>query len=161
MVVAKNSPFKTLRDLEGQTLAFPGQVSFAATLLPLAHLAQQGVRVTPNYVSSHDSVYHNVAKGLYAAGGGVMKTLKGMDARTRSQLRVLWQTPVYTSHPIAVHERVPRAVRERVREVLLTMHDDPEGAHYLAKLGFKGVMPAQDMDYEELRWLALPDAKRQ
>ncbi len=153
VVVAKGSGYKSLKDLDGATMAFPSAAAFAATILPNLSLKQMGVRVTPRYVASHESVYLTVARGLYPAGGGNAKTHDEVDPAVRDQMRILWKSQPYTPHPIAAHPRVPREVAQRVIAALLAMADDPEGAVLLKESGFKGFVAAQDSDYADIRRL--------
>lgn len=89
IVVRKDSGHKDLVEFAGQTLAFPSPGAFAASILPHAHFKKMSIPFTPNYVMSHDSVYRAVAKGLYPAGGGVIRTFRNMDPAVSDQLRIL------------------------------------------------------------------------
>ncbi len=153
VVVPKDSGYKSLKDLKGVTMAFPSPMAFAATILPQLSLKQMGVEVVPRYVSSHESVYRTVALGLYPAGGGIVKTYDAVDPAVHDQLRILWKSAPYTSHPIAVHARVPQQVSQRVVAALLAMAGDPKGAELLAAAGYKGFVAAKDSDYDDIRKL--------
>ncbi|MCB1736905.1 MAG: phosphate/phosphite/phosphonate ABC transporter substrate-binding protein [Gammaproteobacteria bacterium] len=153
LVVAAESSINSLKDLEGTTIAFPAPAAFAASLLPRAHLRQQGIGFTPTYVSSHDSVYRAVALGLYPAGGGIERTLGNIDPDVRARLRVLWRTPAFTPHAIAARGDVPQAVIDTLQAAMIAMVDDPEGANLLDALGFKGIESAKDADWDDVRAL--------
>lgn len=155
VVVHKSSALKGLKELDGTTMAFPSATAFAATVLPTMSLNRLGISVTPKYVSSHESVYRTVAQGLYPAGGGIVKTYEQMDPAVRDQLRILWKTPSYTPHPIAVHPRVMRQVVQRVAAALLGMAADPQGAAILNSAGLKGFVAAKDGDYDDIRALSV------
>ena len=153
VVVPKDSGYKSLKDLNGATMAFPSPNAFAATLLPQLSLKRMGVNVIPKYVASHESVYRTVARGLYPAGGGVVKTYEQVDPLVRARLRILWKSRPYAPHPVAVHPRVPKEVAQRVEAALLAMADDPQGAVLLKEAGFKGFVAAKDSDYGDIRKL--------
>ncbi len=121
IVVAKNSKINTLKDLEKSTLAFPAPAAFAASILTQSDLGAEQVTFNAKYVSSHDSVYRTVAKGIYPAGGGVLRTFKNVAPEIRDQLRVLWTTNGYTPHAIAVHPRVKAADAQKIQQVLIAM----------------------------------------
>lgn len=161
IIVAKNSPYSSLASLKNTTMAFPDPDAFAATLLPLAYLEQSGIRVTLKNVMSHDSVYRAVAKGLYPAGGGVVKTLEKTDPLVRDQLRVLWTSPPYTPHPIATHIRTPQPVIDKLFTAMATMHLDPQGKTLLEGLKFKGIESAEDHEYDAIRALSNLSAHQQ
>lgn len=156
VVVREDSPYRDITDLAGESIAFPGPHAFAATILPCAEMERLGIPVAPSYVSSHDSVYLAVARDLFAAGGGIVRTFEHMPPAVRDQLRILWRTDAYTPHPIAVHPRVAGPLAERVQAALLTMVGDPRGAALLGGAGLKGLTAARDADYDDIRRLRLP-----
>ncbi len=155
IVVRKDSPYRELNELKGQTLAFPAPAAFAASVLTRAYFRTAGIPITPKYVSSHDSVYRTVAKGLYPAGGGVIRTFKNMDPAITSQLRILWTTKPYTPHAIAAHPRIPKEVVKRVQQAMLAMQQDPRGRELLETVKFKGIEAAQDADWDDVRALGI------
>jgi len=74
-------------------------------MLPRAQFSKSGIDIHNKYVSSHDSVYQTVARGIYPAGGGVIRTLKNIRPEIRQQLRVLWTTQGYTPHAFAAENK--------------------------------------------------------
>lgn len=157
IVVRKDADTDVLDELTEQTLAFPAPAAFAASVLPRAALKRRAIDITPRYVSSHDSVYRAVAKGLYPAGGGIERTLANIDDDTRSQLRVLWRTASYTPHAIAAHPRIDDARLKRIRNAFLALSDSPGGRALLAAIKFKGIEPAQNSDWDDVRSLRLQE----
>ena len=155
IVVQRRSPFSDLQDLGGKTIAFPAASAIAATLIPRAHFDSRGIPVTPVYVSSHESVYLAVAKGIHPAGGGVMRTFNTLAEPVREKLRVLWTTPSYTPHPFAAHKRVPAAAVQRLRDAMIGMNRDPAAKPLLDRLAFLGIVPADDAEYDDIRALKL------
>ncbi len=155
LVVRRDSPIESLAALEGAEIAFPSPAAFAATLLVRAEFAAQGHHITPRYVASHDSVYHAVIKGLYPAGGGVVRTLLSMAPEVRDQLRVIWTSQPYTPHPIATHPRLSEAQRSRLRDAFVALADDPLGRSLLDSLHIDGWQAAEDSDWADVRALQL------
>jgi phosphonate transport system substrate-binding protein len=153
IVVHKDSPAQSLEDLAGQQLAFPAPAAFAASVLPRANLKRNGIPFAAKYVSSHDSVYQTVAKGLYPAGGGVVRTLNATDPAIREQLRILWTTPGYTPHAIAAHPDLSPQVVATVREALLTMDASEQGRTALENLKIPGLEAAGNADWDDVRSL--------
>lgn len=151
LVVKKDSPLTELGELKGTKLAFPSPAAFAASVLPRAKMAQDGINFTPKYVSSHDSVYLNVARGFFPAGGGVMRTFNNTDPAVREQLKVLWTTPGYTSHAIATHPDMPQKTQQVLIKAMLKMNSDSEGLALLKKLNFKGLEAASDDKWNDVR----------
>jgi phosphonate transport system substrate-binding protein len=159
LVVRKDSPISSPRDLDGATLAFPAPGAFAASVLTRAYLAGEGIGFTPQYVSSHDSVYRTVAKGLYPAGGGVQRTFNSMEADIRDQLRVLWTTRGYTPHAFAAHPRVPPETVERLAQAMVRMEQHEAGRALLKSLSVRGFETAEDSDWDDVRSLGIQSSK--
>lgn len=152
-VVRKDSPINTLQQLNGKTIAFPSPAAFAASIITRAKLKQSGIEFTPKYVSSHDSVYLNVQRGFFPAGGGIIRTLNNTAPEVKNDLKVLWTTPGYTSHAIAAHPRISQETRQKIVAAMISMSDSNEGKARLAKLNFKGLEAAEDNQWDDVRAL--------
>jgi phosphonate transport system substrate-binding protein len=155
LVVRKGSPLQDPGGLAGETIAFPAPAAFAASVLPRAYLVREGIDFSPKYVSSHDSVYRTVAKGLYAAGGGVVRTFESVEPDVRDELRVLWTTDGYTPHAFAAHPRVPAETMERLTEAMIRSGESDEGRALLEPLSLKGFESAADSDWDDVRALGI------
>lgn len=153
MVVRKDSELADLEGLANETLAFPSPAAFAASLLPQAKLNNSAIPYQPKYVSSHDSVYLAVSRGLMPAGGGVMRTFNNTDPKVREQLKVFWKTEKYTPHAFAVHPRVSDDDRLGLQQALIQLNKSEEGAKHLSNIKFKGIEPATDSDWDDVRAL--------
>jgi phosphonate transport system substrate-binding protein len=153
LVVRKDSRYQSLADLAGTDLAFPAEAAAAASVIPRAHLDKSRIAFTPHYVGSHDSVFLTVAKGLYAAGGGVTKTFDLLQPAVRDQLRVLWTTPGYPPHPFIARRGVPADAIARLQAAMVAADADPAGQAALKPSGFNGIGVARDSDYDP--WRAL------
>lgn len=154
-VVLKESSVNGLGELDGSTLAFPAPAAFAASILTRSQLAGEGINITPEYVSSHDSVYRAVAKGLYPAGGGVPRTFNALDQSVRDQLRILWTSDGFTPHAFAAHPRVPADTIERLQKAMILMEQDTEGVILLESLKTQGFESASDDDWDDVRALKI------
>ena len=131
LVVRADSPIKNLEELKGKSITFPSPNSFAASLLIRAELAKKKIDITPVFVKTHSNVYRSVIGKDAIAGGGVNNTLDNEAPEVRQQLRVLYETPAYTPHPVATHPSVPAAVRERFLKAMLKLAQDEEGRKLL------------------------------
>lgn len=156
IVVAKESPITKFSDLnkrDNKSLAFPAPAAFAATILTQSDLKKNKVEFIPQYVSSHDSVYRTVAKGIYPAGGGVLRTFNNVDPKIKAQLRILSTTKGYTPHAIAAHPRVSKAQSSSIQKALASMEQREEGKALLNKIKIKGFEKAKDKDWNDIRKL--------
>lgn len=156
LVVPKSSRAKSPADLAGGSLAFPAPAAFAASVLPRAYLAKEGIAIQTQYVSSHDSVYHAVAKNLFAGGGGIERTFRAMPKGVRDNLRILWRSKPFTPHAFAAHPRVPKDVVTLLAEALISLYGTSEGANVLGGLQFgQGITLADDAEWDDIRVLGL------
>ena len=153
IVVKKDSKLKSLDELDTKNLAFPSPAAFAASVLPRAKMKADGINITPKYVSSHDSVYLNVSKGLFAAGGGVIRTFNNTNPKVKENLRVLWTTPGYTPHAIASKPGLDQNIIDKLNKALVGMNTDPEGQALLKTIKFKGLLLSKDSDWDDVRSL--------
>lgn len=128
LVVHRDSPVKSVRELDGQTIGFPDANAFAASLYMRALLQEkERVRFLPQYLTTHGNVYRHVIAGDVAAGGGVNTTLARERPETRATLRVLYETPGTPPHPLSAHPRLSREQRERLIRAMLDMAGDESG----------------------------------
>jgi phosphonate transport system substrate-binding protein len=157
LVVDRRGPIRSLADLRGKSLAFPSPGAFGASLYLRALLHEtEGIAFTPVYVGTHQNVYRHVLLGEAPAGGGLVSTLDREPAAIRSRLRALYTTPGTAPHPIAVHPRVPRAVREKIAQALIGMNRDEAGRRLLAEVELGNALGADySRDYLPLARLNL------
>ncbi|NUZ12667.1 phosphate/phosphite/phosphonate ABC transporter substrate-binding protein [Pseudoalteromonas sp. McH1-7] len=153
IVVKKGSGINTLSQLHDHVLAFPAPAAFAASILPRSELMKQGISFTPRYVSSHDSVYLNVARGFVKAGGGVIRTLENTDPEIKSQLDILWTTPGYTPHAFAVKQDMPQEAKARLTHALTSLANSERGRALLAAVNFTAIMPASNAHWQDVEAL--------
>ena len=158
IVVPKDSPIKDIRELAGKKVAFPAPAAFAASMLTRAEFSRHKIPIEVNYVSSHDSVYRGVARGVFAAGGGIQRTLEAMDTDVASGLRVLTKTPSYVPHAFAANRRVSPDVVEAIQKAMFSLSEDEAGQKLLKELSFKGVESATDAEWDEIRRLQFDQA---
>ena len=157
LLVQRDSPLKSIKELNGKELAFPAPNSFAASLYMRALLAEQEkIRITPLYLKTHSNVYRHVIMGEAVAGAGVNNTLKREPPEVQAQLRLLFETPGVPSHPLVAHPRVPEGLRQTVTNTLLEMQNDPAGQKLLTDIQMpKPVRADYAKDYQPLEKLGL------
>ena len=131
VVVRADSPIQSFDQLRGKSVAFPSPNSFAATLLIRAELAKKKIDIHPVFVKNHSNVYRGVISKDTVAGAGVNNTLDNEAPEIRQQLRVLFETPGFTPHPVATHPSVSASVRERFLKATLKLTQDEEGRKLL------------------------------
>ncbi|VAW91129.1 Phosphonate ABC transporter phosphate-binding periplasmic component (TC 3.A.1.9.1) [hydrothermal vent metagenome] len=155
IVVSKDSKLKTLNDLQGLTIAFPSANALGASLLNKSALDMQKIQYQTHYVQTHSSVYLHIAKKLYQAGGGILSTLISQKQQIKNSLRIIYQSPPVTPHPISAHPRVVKEIRLKVKNALLEMSKSKHFQNYLNKIPIKKMTAATIDEYMSLRELHL------
>jgi len=156
LVVRKDSPLQSLKELKGKAVAFPAPNSFAASLYMRSLLAKEGIPIQPRYVGAHSNVYRQVVYGEVEAGGGVNYSFDREPQEIRDNLRILFKTPPTKPHPVSAHPRIPATVREAVTAALLRIATTPEGAVMMDKAQLpKPVRADYRQDYQSMEQLGL------
>ena len=128
LVVRKDSTVKTLKDLNGQKIAFPAPNAFGASLYMRALLTEEaGIQFESSYVKTHSNVFRHVIRNEAAAGGTVNAPLNDEVPAVRDQLQILFQTPPAASHPVVAHPRVAAAAQKALTQAFLALAQDAEG----------------------------------
>lgn len=141
LVVRHDSTFQHIDALHGKAVAFPAPNAFAASLLIRAELAKKKIDIQPVFVKTHSNVYRAVIARDMAAGGGVNNTLESEPTEVQGQLRVLYETQGYTSHPIITHPSVPQADRQRFLQAMQALRRDPQGQKLLEQVNLSQPQP--------------------
>jgi len=153
LVVKKDAGINSVQQLNEKIVAFPAANALAATWLPMRMFMEKNVTITPQYVKSMDSVYRSVAKGLFPAGGGEMRTLSTIDADVQDQLKILWTSESLPPFPFAAHSRIPKLSIVKLLKAMEQMDRDPQGTLLLKAINFKGFEYASDADFDDMRTL--------
>lgn len=152
LVVRRDSPIKSIQELEGKKLAFPSPNALGASLLIRSNLKNDfNIDFNPVYVKTHSSVYLNVLVKQVDAGGGVQKTLNQQKDNIKGALRILHKTPEVSPHPLVVHPRVSVEIREKVKNTLLQLGENDIGRALLSKIPIKQIGSASMTDYTPLK----------
>jgi phosphonate transport system substrate-binding protein len=158
IVVRALSPIKTLADLEGKTVAFPGAEALVAYKVTLAHLIEKKISITTVFAGNHDGAFSQMQAGRADAMGGNSQLVAEYAVREDRQFRVLWSSPPFNDLALMASPRVPPAKVQAVAKAFLDMHKDPVGKQVLeaaanaaqAKIPFSFV-PGTDADYAAYR----------
>lgn len=126
LVVKNDGPVKRMEQLKDHRISFPAPNAFAASLYIRSILERnlQG-SYDVHYAGNHRNAIRQVLSGDSAAAGVVKTTLEQEPADVQAQLRVLYTTPSLAPHPIAVHPRVPKAVRQKLVEIMRSLAQAP------------------------------------
>ncbi len=157
LLVRRDSPVQSIKDLDGKVIAFPDPNAFAASLYMRALLQEKAkIRFTPNFYGTHGNVYRHVILGDVAAGAGVNVTFARERAEIRDELRVLYETPGTAPHPLCAHPRIPADQREAVTRAVLELGKNENGRILLRRIDIlQPVRATYARDYQPLEKLNL------
>jgi phosphonate transport system substrate-binding protein len=154
ILVRKDGPAH-IAELQGKKMAVPNLLAFAAAQIPQNYLLGKGVNVTLVAVNNNESVYLTVEKGLYPAGASNLRIFGMLDPATQAQFRILWKSGPLPPFAFAAHPRMSHKTVERIQKALVEMNTDVEGRALLKPLNIKGIVRAQDFDYDSMRKMKL------
>jgi phosphonate transport system substrate-binding protein len=136
----KEDPIASLGDLRGRTLVLQALRSTSAFALPRAALARAGLSVVPadDTTAGHGAVRYVLAgaeineaiwvlHGRADAGAFSEADWAALPVRVRDRLRIFHQTDTILRGLLSFRKGVDARARARLEEVLLRLHEDPEG----------------------------------
>jgi phosphonate transport system substrate-binding protein len=141
-LIVKDRAFQTLEDLRGKVFAFTDPESNTGRLVPSHWLALQGERPEKFfgkilYTYSHDNSIQAVARGL--ADGAAVDSLiweyyRDRNPELTASISVIKRSEPYPIPPVVASRELSKEDADRIRQSLLTIHQDPEGRTILHQL---------------------------
>ena len=142
IIVPINSNATRFEDLRGKDFAFTDEMSNSGKLSPTYMLAL--INETPDsffsgyiFTYSHDKSIEAVAKGL-VDGAAVDSLIWDYNSAKNpiytNKTKIISKSQPYGIPPIVVHPDTNPDFKIELQNILLTMHEDPEGADILTKI---------------------------
>ncbi|NTW36843.1 MAG: phosphate/phosphite/phosphonate ABC transporter substrate-binding protein, partial [Syntrophobacteraceae bacterium] len=161
LIVNQDSPFGRPEDLRGQVFAFTDPDSHTGKLVPTHWLAEMNERPERFfgkviYTYSHDNSILAVAKGLVdgeAVDGLIWEFYQHRNPSLTSATRVIRKSEPFGIPPVVASGSFPPEHRGPVQKILLSMHEDPEGAKILGELMIDRFVAPQEGWYDSIRQL--------
>ena len=160
IIVHKDSTIKDMAQLKGKKFAFTDPKSNTGKLVP-SYMVAKEFNVTPEkffgeviYTRSHDKSVEAVAKKL--ADGASIDSLiydyavKKNPAYT-SQTKIIRKSPPYGIPPLVVGKSMAPALKDKLRTILLNMHNDSQGKAILDGIMVDKFIIPKDADYNTVR----------
>jgi phosphonate transport system substrate-binding protein len=144
----KNSGIARLEDLRGKIIAFEDPGSTSGYFLPKLFLLRKGFSVVEKpgidaKVSAREigyifaDTYTNIAglvlQNKTAAGAFSNDDYKNVDATSRAGMLILGESESMPRHLVSVRKDLPAPVVNRLKDILLRMHEDKEGRRILGQ----------------------------
>lgn len=158
IIVAADSPIKTLTDLKGKRVAFVNRSSTSGYLIPLATLKQEGIDPDRDFAQVIFAGTHAQAKTLFIENKvdaittnlATYKRSKEVGKLTAKNSRVLWESEPIPHAPVLVSEELPSELIEKLKEAFLTT---PSGIKDLMGAETAGYTLVEAEDYEAIEQL--------
>jgi phosphonate transport system substrate-binding protein len=143
---SKASRINRLEDLRGKMIAFEDRESTSGYFLPKLLLFEKRFPVTerPNlsakvsggeigyiFAGTENNVVQLVREEKVAAGAISNDDYANLDETSKGGLAVLVESAPVPRHLVSVRRTLPEAVTKRLKETLLSMHQDDEGQKIL------------------------------
>ena len=158
LVVASESTYQSFTDAEGAILAFNEPTSHSGCNLIRYHLAVRGL--SAGYFGNIvESGSHRASIEMLldrrADVAAIDATVLELETLARPELarklRVIETLGPSPAPPAIVSKRVPRPIKERLRNRLITMHEDPAAKRVLRLARLSRFASVLDVDYEPIR----------
>lgn len=163
ILVPKDSPAKSFADLKGKKFGFTDPKSNTGCLVP-TYMVAKDFNTTPDkyfseivYTKSHDKSIEAVAKKM-VDGVAVDSLIYDYAAKKNpiytSGTKILVKSPPYGIPPVVVRKDLDPALKEKLRNAFLSMHEDAEGKAILAGIMVDKFIIPKDADYNSVRDMA-------
>jgi phosphonate transport system substrate-binding protein len=144
----RNSATKRLEDLRGRIIAFEDPGSTSGYFLPKFFLSRRGFKlaeksrvestVSPGeigYIFAHSqgALIDLVLSDRVAAGAFSDDDYTTLDEEKKSNIGILAETERLPRHLLSIRKDLAPPLAKRLEEILLSMHEDPEGRSILEK----------------------------
>jgi phosphonate transport system substrate-binding protein len=159
LIVNKDSPFLRLEDLRGRIFAFTDPDSNTGKLVPTYWLMQ--VKERPEtffgeivYTYSHDNSILAVSRGLVdgaAVHGLIWEYYHRKHPALTASTRIIKKSEPFGAPPVVASKHLPGDLKERISQLLFSMHQDPEGQIILEGLLIDKLIPPREEWYESIR----------
>lgn len=170
IVVRDSSPFKTLQDLKGATMAWTDPSSSSGHITPKSSIIAEGIDPDTffkkqTFAGSHETLVLAISNGSIdagatfsddATGSGGSWTLFMKNAGPKAEkLRPVYVTPPMPSDTVSVSKQFSEKHPEKVakiKEAIKSLSTIPEGKDALKNLyNIEGLVDAASEEYEPLR----------
>ncbi len=166
-IIARNREAKSILDLRGRSFAFTDPMSFSGRIAPVHMLTSHGIDSDrffsrTFYTYSHDNAIKAVADGIAdaaAVDSMIFDRAVEREPELGKRVFIVDKSLQVGNPPVVVNPAIDAGLKQRLREVLLTMNRDENGRKALKALSYDKFVTADDGEYGELKslWRAVKE----
>jgi phosphonate transport system substrate-binding protein len=157
--VRKDSGIQSVKDMKNKSLVLVDKATTAGYIFQRYYFKYSGINSLEDYFSrisfarSHDAAAWSVYTGEADIGGAknhIFNSLKEEYPDFRKQMLVLAESPEVPSNGLAVRKDLNPAIKLRLKNILLGLHENPEGREILKNFKARKFIVTTDSDYGAL-----------
>jgi phosphonate transport system substrate-binding protein len=154
--VRQDSNIKTVKDMKNKSLVLVDKATTAGYIFQLFYFKYYGINNIEDYfsrisfASSHDAAAWAVYAGEADIGGAKNHIFNGLMEEYpdfKEQMVVLFESPEVPSNGLAVRKDLNPAIKLRIKTLLLSLHESPEGQETLKNFGAIKFITTSNDDY--------------
>ena len=159
IITRKDSSINTVEDMQDKSLILVDKATTAGYVFPMYFFKYSGISNLDDYFAklifagSHDAASWAVYTGE-AEVGGVKSHIYNAMAKEypdfNEQMQVLVESPEVPSNGLAVSNSLNPAIKSRLKNILLRLHENEEGQQVLKDFGALKFIKTTDEDYRVL-----------
>lgn len=160
-IASRTSSIRSFEDLQGKTFAFTDPLSNTGCMVPNYYLAKRGE--TPEsfffktfFTYSHDNSIQAVADGLAdgaAVDSLIFNFMQIKNPKLTEKTIIIEKSTPYGIPPVVVSPSMTPEMKEKLKDIFLSLHEHPEGKKTLNKLLIDRFVEGNDEDYKTVREL--------
>lgn len=162
IIVPASSNTHSLAELRGKRFGFTDLFSNSGRLAPVHMLLQMhespgAFFASVEYTQAHDKSIRAVAEELLdgaSVDSLIWDNLEATDPTLRGKTRVVQRSEPFGIPPVVVRPGLDGALKEKLRQTVLTMHHDPQGMAILKRMGIEQFVTIGDGAYDSIRAMA-------
>lgn len=167
LIVPKDSPAKSMEDLQDKVFAFTDPISLSGRMYPTYLVQQLGYGPESFFdqtffTYNHDEAIRAVAN-LLADGAAVDSLVYefaiARDADLASKVKVIHRSPPFGIPPVVVSPKLDPDLKRELQKVILSMEETEEGKIALESIGIETFTTIDDHAYDDVRNLLSDVAK--
>jgi phosphonate transport system substrate-binding protein len=158
IIVRDDSKIRSAGDMKGKRLAFVEKNTMAGYLLPIAYFKKNGIDYRTYFkefyfTGTHEDVVYDILDrkaDVGAVKSTILVRLAEEDPKVANGIFIISRTPPVPENSLAVRPDLSASLKEKIRTVLLNMHEDPEGIKALREFKARKFIATTDMDFHSI-----------